>query len=82
MKYLFYVHREIASWRMVCRDDRGFPKDTTEDEWQFTRARDAADTNPDVRNEVDAQGYSLFKLGGSFADIAADRARLRSDSRR
>ncbi len=54
MKYLFHVHRDIPAWRLVCRDDRAFPDGTTEAEWRFTRARDAADTNPDVRHEVDA----------------------------
>lgn len=79
MKYLFYVHRDLPAWRMVCRNDLGVPDQTTEAEWQFTRARDAADTNPDVRQEVDAQGYSLFRLGGTFADIAAERARAAHD---
>ncbi len=81
MKYLFHVHRDIPAWRLVCRDDRAFPDGTTEAEWRFTRARDAADTNPDVRHEVDAQGYSLFRLGGTFADLAAEKARRTAHDR-
>jgi len=35
----------------------------------------AADTNPDVRKEVDEKGWCLFKLGGEFADIEAELQR-------
>jgi hypothetical protein len=42
----------------------------------FTRARAGADTNADVRAMVDAQGYCLFRLGGTFADVAAELAAL------
>ena len=35
-----------------------------------------ADTNADVRALVDAQGYCLFRLGGTFEDVAAECAAL------
>ena len=82
MKYLFYVHKDIPAWRMVCRDDLGIPAETTAQQWQLARARDAADTNPDVRREADVRGYSLFRLGGRFSDIEAERAGLTTGSRR
>jgi hypothetical protein len=76
VRYLFHVHRTVPSWRLVIRDDTGMPSATTPEQWRFTRARTGADTNPGVRREVDTQGWSLFKLGGDFADVEADVARL------
>jgi len=74
--YLFHVHRTVPSWRLVTRNDTGMPSATTPEQWQFTRSRTGADTNADVRREVDAKGWSLFKVGGEFADVEADVARL------
>jgi hypothetical protein len=75
MKYLFHTHRILARWRLVVREGTGMPTGTSEDQWAITRSRLAADTNPDVRNEVDEKGWCLFKLGGEFADIEAELVR-------
>jgi hypothetical protein len=75
MKYLFHTHSILPGWRLVVREDVGMPAATTEDEWTITRSRLAADTNPDVRKEVDEKGWCLFKLGGEFADIEAELQR-------
>ena len=39
------------------------------DDWRFTRAREAADTNPDVARLVDETGCCLFKIGMGFDEI-------------
>lgn len=75
VRYLFHVHRVVPGWRLVIRDDLGMPAETSADQWSFTRSRTAEDTNADVRREVDERGWSLFRLGGDFADVAADVAR-------
>jgi hypothetical protein len=77
VRYLFHVHRAVPSWRLVIRDDTGMPAETSADQWRFTRSRSAEDTNPDVVREVDERGWSLFRLGGDFSDVAADVARRR-----
>lgn len=74
VNYLFHVHRHVPRWRLVIRSDLGFPEETTADEWRFTRARLADDTNVEVRDMIEADGYSLFKVGGAFEDVEADRA--------
>jgi hypothetical protein len=70
--YRFHVHKELPAWRLVIRDDLGFPKDTAPDAWTFTRAREEADVNADVRDAIAARGYCLFKMGAALADLAAD----------
>jgi hypothetical protein len=82
MKYLFYVHKDIPARLLVCRNDLGIPSQTTAQQWRLARARDAANTNPHVRHEVDVWGYSPFRLGGRFSDIEAGRAGLTTGSRR
>ncbi|MEO1304100.1 MAG: hypothetical protein AAFV37_03925 [Pseudomonadota bacterium] len=59
----------------MIRKSKGFPPETTADEWRFTRARTAEDTNVEVREMIEADGYSLFKVGGTFADVEKDRHR-------
>lgn len=77
MKYLFHTHGILPGWRLVVRDDEGMPAATREDQWTITRSRAAADTNPDVRKDVDERGWCLFRLGGEFADIDAElRAKI------
>jgi hypothetical protein len=38
----------------------------------YTRAREEADTNPDVRDKVRRQGFSLFSIGAAFDDLDRD----------
>ena len=59
------------------RDGAGFPAATSADQWTFSRARSAEDTNADVRDAVEAEGYCLFKIGARFSDLEADLAGLR-----
>ena len=73
LEYLFHVHKTVPIWRLVISKSKGFPAETTAEEWRFTRARTAEDTNVEVREMIDADGYSLFKVGGTFADVERDR---------
>lgn len=75
MRYLFHVHRLAPAWRLVLREGAAAPGAYAPADWTFTRAREAADTNPDVRELCDRDGYCLFKIGGEFAELAADLAR-------
>jgi hypothetical protein len=74
MLYRFHVHRTLPAWRLVTGEASGFPTATSADQWTFTRARGAADTNPDVRDAVAREGYCLFKIGARFADLEAELA--------
>jgi hypothetical protein len=74
MQYRFHVHRILPDWRLVIGDG-GIPAATSEDQWTFTRAREAADTTPDVRDAVAREGYCLFRIGARFSDLDADLAR-------
>jgi hypothetical protein len=76
VRYLFHVHRTVPRWRLVIREDTGMPAATTAEQWRFTRARTGDDVNPDIRHEVDVKGWSLFRVGGDFADVEADMAQL------
>ncbi len=67
--YKFLVHVRHPAYRLVVRADAPFPAGTREDEWRLTRSRDAADVNAEVREAVDRDGYSLFKIGLSLSDI-------------
>jgi len=46
-----------------------FPSGTSEDEWKLTRSREAGDVNTEVREAVDRDGYSLFRIGLSLSEI-------------
>jgi hypothetical protein len=74
--YHFYVHAHLPAWRLVRNGAEAWPLDAVAEDWVFTRARAGADTNADVRAMVDAQGYCLFRLGGTFEDVAAELAAL------
>lgn len=69
--YLFHVHRDVPAWRLVVGAQEPFPQDAVAEDWLFTRARTAADTNPDVLRLVEENGFCLFKIGGTFDDITA-----------
>ena len=75
--YHFYVHAHRPAWRLVRAEGAAWPDGAVAADWVFTRARSGADTNPDVKALVDAKGYSLFRLGGTFAEVAADLAKPR-----
>ncbi|MBO9557400.1 MAG: hypothetical protein J7515_02290 [Caulobacter sp.] len=70
MTYRFHVHRTKPAYRLVTADGAGFPDGGNLEDWRFTRARERADTNPDVARLVDETGYCLFKIGLSFDEIA------------
>jgi hypothetical protein len=71
--YKFFVHVRHPAYRLVTKADAPFPAGASEPEWRFTRAREAADVNAEVRDAVDRTGYSLFKIGLSFSDIPGHR---------
>jgi hypothetical protein len=67
--YRFFVHIRHPSYRLVTRADAPFPSGTSEDEWRLTRSRYSDDVNAEVRAAVDRDGYSLFRIGLSLAEI-------------
>lgn len=71
-RYRFFVHRRHPAFRLVTREDRPFPSQGREADWELTRVREAADVNEQVRAEADERGYSLFKLGFDFSEIPND----------
>lgn len=72
VRYSFFVHRTVPRWRLVLAESGFFPERTTPDQWRHSRDRDAADTNPDVRAEVQRQGYCLFTISASFDELDRD----------
>lgn len=70
----YHFHWVAPAWRLVLLVGAQMPPGYIEADWRFTRARSVEDTNPDVRGQCDQQGFSLFKLDGTFADVAADAA--------
>jgi hypothetical protein len=73
-QYLFHVHKALPRRWLGVKKDLGFPGAAKPEEWQFTSACSAEDTNPKVREMIAADGYCLFKIGGCFEDIEYDRA--------
>jgi len=69
LSYKFFVHVCHPSYRLVTRVDVPFPAGTSEDEWKLTRRREAGDVNAEVREAVDRDGYSLFRIGLSLFEI-------------
>ena len=69
LSYKFFVHVRHPSYRLVTRADVPFPAGTSEDEWKLTRSREAGDVNAEVREAVDRDGYSLFRIGLSLFEI-------------
>jgi hypothetical protein len=67
--YKFFVHLRHPDYRLVTRADAPFPSGPSENEWQLTRSREASDVNAEVRDAVDRDGYSLFKIGLSLSEI-------------
>jgi hypothetical protein len=62
------VHVRHPGYRLVTRADAPFPSGT-EDEWRLTRGRHSDDVNAEVRDAVDQNGYSLFRIGLSLSEI-------------
>jgi len=67
--YKFFVHVRHPDYRLVIKADAPFPSDSSEDDWRLTRSRHADDVNAEVRDAVDRDGYSLFRIGLSLSEI-------------
>ena len=67
--YNFHVHLRHPGYRLVTRVDAPFPSGTQQSEWRLTRSRHSDDVNPVVREAVDRDGYSLFRIGLSLSEI-------------
>jgi hypothetical protein len=65
--YAFFVHVRLPAYRLVLKADAPFPSETVETEWR--RVREAADVSAEVREAVDRDGYSLFKIGLKLSEI-------------
>jgi len=63
------VHVRHPGYRLVTSADAPFPSGTDESEWRLTRSRHSDDVNADVREAVDRDGYALFRIGLSLAEI-------------
>ena len=63
------MHVRHPAYRLVVKADAPFPAGTGEDEWRLTRSREAADVNAEVREAVDRDGYSLFRIGLSLSEL-------------
>lgn len=72
VRYSFFVHRTVPRWRLVVAESGPVPERTTSDQWQHSRDRAEADTDPDVRAEVQRQGYCLFAISASFDELDCD----------
>lgn len=70
--YRFFVHGKHPAFRLVVREDRPFPPQGNEADWEHTRTREASDVNDQIRQEVDRVGFSLFKIGFDFSEIPPD----------
>ncbi len=69
MSYRFHVHVAKPAYRLVTAEGRPFPAEGCEEDWRFVRSRARADTNPDVAERVDRDGYCLFKIGLGFDEV-------------
>jgi hypothetical protein len=67
--YKFFVHVRHPDYRLVIKGDAPFPHLSSEDQWRLTRSRHADDVNAEVRDAVDRDGYSLFRIGLSLSEI-------------
>ena len=63
------MHVRHPSYRLVIRADAPFPSDTRESEWRLTRSRHSDDVNAEVREAIEQDGYSLFRIGLSLLEI-------------
>ena len=63
------MHVRHPSYRLVVKADVPFPSGTSEDDWLWTRSREDGDVNAEVREAVDRDGYSLFKIGLKLSEI-------------
>jgi len=63
------VHVCHPSYRLVTRADAPFPDGPSESEWRLARSRHSDDVNAEVSEAVDREGYSLFRIGLSLAQI-------------
>ena len=70
--YKFFVHCRHAAYRLVTRADAPFPSGASEEDWRLTRSRDASDVHSEVREAVERDGYSLFKIGLLLSEIPED----------
>jgi hypothetical protein len=63
------VHLRHPDYRLVVKADAPFPEGTSEDEGRLTRSRQAGDVNAEVREAVERDRYSLFKIGLSLSEL-------------
>ena len=70
--YKFFVHRRHPDYRLVISADAPFPSGASEGDWRLTRSREASDVNSEVREAVQRDGYSLFRIGLSLSEIPDD----------
>ena len=62
----------------MTKADAPFPDRTSESEWRLTRSRHADDVNTEVREAIDRDGYSLFRIGLSLSEIPKYKTFLRA----
>ncbi|MBR0871230.1 hypothetical protein JQ633_12735 [Bradyrhizobium tropiciagri] len=67
--YRFLVHVRHPAYRLVVKADAPFPEGTSASEWQISRSRRADDVNREIREAIERDGYSLFRIGLSLSEI-------------
>jgi hypothetical protein len=67
--YRFLVHVRHPASRLAVRADAPVLSGTSENDWRLTLSRDAGDVNAEVREAVDRDGYSLFRIGLPLPEI-------------
>jgi hypothetical protein len=75
--YSFFVHVRHPSCRLVTRADAPFPDQTRESAWRLTGSRHADDVDAEVREALERDGYSLFRIGLSLAESRTHKTFLR-----
>jgi hypothetical protein len=69
------ILRAPAASDLPAGDQKGcaVPAGASEGDWRLTRSRQAGDVNAEVREAVDRDGYSLFRIGLSLSELPAER---------
>ena len=65
--YKFFVHVRHPAYRPGGESGRAVS--IRHQQRKLTRSREAGDVNAEVREAVDRDGYSLFRIGLSLAEI-------------
>ena len=63
------MHVRHSTCRLVVKAGAPFPDLTNESEWRLTRSRHSDDVKAELRDAIDRNGLSLFRIGLSLSEI-------------